>query len=79
MPRKIELIWDFFGDDSEGTARHHAVHLEEFMRKENKPFLKIDIRLMDVSDALASITIDEELVVFVRDRLKPHRARLVEV
>lgn len=30
----IRLIWDFFGPDAPGLARHHAIHLREFMERD---------------------------------------------
>ena len=35
MEKKAKLIWEFFGEDGLETAKHHAIHLEEFAQKEN--------------------------------------------
>ena len=29
--RKLKLIWDFKGPDSEKTAAHHLIHLDEYV------------------------------------------------
>ncbi|MDA7803094.1 hypothetical protein N8987_00775 [Crocinitomix sp.] len=74
MNRKIRLIWDFYGESAEGTAKHHVIHLKEFMEKENLSFFNEGIDSKGELHALAYITIEEENVKAVRDALKPHRA-----
>ena len=40
MENKIRLVWDFRGEDALKTAEHQLIHLVEFMKKENIPFLE---------------------------------------
>lgn len=74
MNRKIRLIWDFYGDTAEGTAKHHVVHLEEFMERSKLPFYNQGISTEGELHALAYITVDEKDIIPLRDALKPNRA-----
>ena len=38
----IRYIWDFRGRDAEATARHHAVHLGQFLEN-NLPALEAEV------------------------------------
>jgi hypothetical protein len=76
--RKIKLVWDFFGQTSEGTAKHHVIHLSEFMEKNQLNLLDSGIRSMEEFHHLAFITVNEADVKIIRDALKPHRAFVVE-
>ena len=35
MKNKIKLIWKFSGPDADHIAKHHLVHLKEYIEKEN--------------------------------------------
>lgn len=74
MNRKIRLVWDFYGDLAEGTAKHHLIHLEEFMKRETLAFYNQGISTEAELHALAFITVDEKDVIPLRDTLKPNRA-----
>ena len=78
MNRKIKIIWDFHGNSADGTAKHHLVHLREFMQKNNLELLDSGVRSAEDFHHLAFITIREQDVKVVRDALKPHRALVVE-
>lgn len=74
MNRKIRLIWDFYGETAEGTAKHHVIHLEEFMQREKCTYYNQGIDTKADLHALAYITVDEKDVTMLRDALKPNRA-----
>lgn len=74
MNRKIRLIWDFHGESAEGTAKHHVIHLKEFMAKEELAYFNEGIGSNGELHALAYITVQEENIKEIRDALKPHRA-----
>lgn len=76
MEDRIKLIWDFHGPDSQKTAEHHVVHLNQFavFKKLNKPVTGVE----NVSEIhnLAFMVVDKERMTEVRDALKPHRGTL---
>ena len=76
MSRKIKLIWDFIGEDSFETAKHHCKHLQEFAEKEKLTYHKIDVVKLNDFKAIAFITVDEVDMLTFRDALKPHRGEL---
>ena len=76
MSRKIKLIWDFFGEDSLATAKHHCVHLKEFAEKEQLSFYEIDSVSETKMKAIAYMIVDETNMKIFRDTLKPHRGTL---
>jgi len=74
MNRKIKLVWDFYGGDAEGTAKHHVIHLEQFMEREKLSYIKTGIESNEDFHCLAFITVNEKDVVVLRDSLRPNRA-----
>lgn len=75
--RKLKLIWDFYGIDAEGTAKHHAIHLEEFAKKENISY-RAGFKKESNDYSLAYIIVKEENMILVRDALIPQRGELYE-
>ena len=78
MTRKIKLIWDFRGLDSEKTAQHHEIHLKDYIKLEN---LQLNITGFEVKNEMHSIAfmvVQEEEMIAVRDILKPHRGEVYE-
>ncbi|MCX2838668.1 MULTISPECIES: hypothetical protein [Salinimicrobium] len=76
--RKLKLIWDFRGPDSEITAKHHAHHLQEFF---NNNALSINIlgsEKLSETHAIAFLVVTNDEMPAVRDALKPHRGQLYE-
>jgi len=78
MNRKIRLIWDFHGGDSQGTAEHHVRHLKQFMERENIDCHRFFVDSADDLHNMACMTVNEKDVVILRDSLKPNRALVVE-
>ena len=73
MEKRVRLIWDFFGPDAQNTAKHHEIHLKDFMVKENMPFFETAVT-QSGSNYQAELVVEERDVLTVRDALKPHRA-----
>lgn len=75
--KKIKLIWDFFGADAHETARHHAVHLAEFAKREKLEQVESGIEKQLEDQSLAYLTVLEKDMVLVRDALIPKRGEWV--
>ncbi|KAA3650933.1 MAG: hypothetical protein DWP98_03710 [Bacteroidetes bacterium] len=78
MSRKIKLIWDFYGDDAKHIAEHHVVHLKEFAMNKNFNFFAADFENINENQWIAFLVVEEENMIAVRDRLKPHRGQLTD-
>lgn len=75
MERQIKLIWDFRGPASLHTARHHEIHLKEFIRNKNIKNTEITgVETISEMHSLAFWVIPESSIPTYRDVLKPHRA-----
>ena len=78
MTRKIKLIWDFRGPDAAETAKHHAIHLADFIRKES---LTPDIsghQEFTEFHSIAFMVVDESNMIQIRDALLPHRGEVYQ-
>ena len=73
MEKPIQLIWDFRGQDALKTAEHQAIHLKEFIEKENHAIDKIGFEEINEIHAIAYIVVTTEQMRELRDVLKPHR------
>lgn len=76
MNRKIKLLWDFRGPAAKETAKHHAIHLKDFIKKEA---LTIDITgSKDLSEfhSVAFMVVEEPIMIQIRDALLPHRGEV---
>lgn len=74
--RKLKLIWDFYGPNSSHIAKHHEIHLKEYIQLE-----KLDIKITGVetlsnNHTIAFLVVDEDKMKPLRDALKPHRGQL---
>ncbi|RAR70209.1 hypothetical protein [Flavobacterium aciduliphilum] len=74
--RQIKLIWDFRGHTSLKTAEHHEIHLKEFILSEKIPVIHTGFESVNEFHALAFIVVREDLMLQLRDTLKPHRGEL---
>ena len=72
--KKIQLIWEFRGPDAEKTAEHHAIHLNEYIDKQDYPLKKVGSEAISESYAVATMVIMEKDMLEFRDSLKPQRA-----
>lgn len=89
MQRKIKLIWNFSGPDAEGTAKHHEIHIREFLEKNNFNHLITGIDYQQNPDSSrmvgtgyrawsAYLIVDEKDMILFRDALKPHKGEIAE-
>lgn len=77
MERDIKLIWDFRGPDSEQTARHHEIHLKEFIDKKDLSHFPITgAEVLNEMHSIAFWVIPESEIMNYRDLLRPHRAQV---
>lgn len=76
--KRIKLIWDFFGADAHETARHHAVHLDEFSKREKLEHTESGIEKQLDDQSLAYLIVQEKDMILVRDALIPKRGEWVE-
>ncbi|MEQ8908186.1 MAG: hypothetical protein RIC95_03270 [Vicingaceae bacterium] len=77
MQKKAKLIWEFFGEDGLETAKHHAIHLEEFAQKEQIQHYGCGTSEKDnLSEAF--LIVEQKDMITVRDALKPKRGEWVE-
>ncbi len=78
MKKKLKLIWDFRGPNASNTARHHEIHLKEYIISEKLAFNitgHLDINNMH---SIAYMVVANSEMKPVRDALKPHRGQLYE-
>lgn len=78
MKRKLKLIWDFRGSDSQKTAEHHCIHLKEFSAIEKLHFYEVNFSTLSEIHTIAFIIVDEVDMKIYRDALKPHRGEVAE-
>lgn len=78
MSRKVKLIWEFFGEDAEATANHHAIHLREYSEKQQLESFGIGTEKLADSSFIAYLKVSEENMITVRDSLRPKRGEWVE-
>jgi hypothetical protein len=76
MSRKIKLIWDFRGQEAENTAKHHEIHLIEYINSSKIPAYQTGNETFGELYSIAFVVVDEENMLLVRDALKPHRAEV---
>lgn len=77
MERDIKLIWDFRGPDAEQTARHHEIHLKEFIDKKDLSHFPITgAEVLNEMHSIAFWVIPESEIMNYRDLLRPHRAQV---
>ncbi len=74
--RMIKLLWDFRGPDASEIARHHAVHLSEFIKKEKLPIEVSGHRSLSEVHAVAYLVVEESMMIQIRDALRPHRGEI---
>ncbi|WP_298346605.1 hypothetical protein [uncultured Algibacter sp.] len=74
--RKLKLIWDFYGPNASKTAKHHEMHLKEYILLE-----KLDIKItgyetLSNNHTIAFLVVNEDKMKPLRDALKPHRGQV---
>ena len=74
MSKLIKLIWEFKGPNAQQTAKHHILHLKEYITIEKIKCLDIDI-VFNEFEATAFMIVNEEYMQKIRADLKPHRGQ----
>lgn len=74
--RKLKLIWDFRGPESEKTAEHHLIHLKEYIALEQLNITITGTEALSEMHNLAYLVVDESEMKPIRDALKPHRGQI---
>jgi len=76
MERQIKLIWDFRGPDALKTAEHQEIHLKEFIQLEHLPIDITGFEQINEFHCIAFMVVNDDLMLKLRDILKPHRGEL---
>jgi len=74
--QRIKLIWDFRGPDAFNTAKHHQIHLDEYVKNENIPNAESGFEQFSDFYSIAFLTVHKDNMIAVRDALKPHRGEV---
>jgi len=74
--RKIKLIWDFRGPGAVKTAEHHEEHLKEYIAIQNLPLNITGFTVISEMYATAWMVVTDDIMIPVRDALRPHRGEL---
>lgn len=75
MSKKIKLIWEFRGPAAEQTAKHHVIHLKEYMQIEKFDFTQADHTVLSEFSAIAFLITSEEYLQQLRADLKPNKGQ----
>lgn len=75
---KVKLIWDFRGPAAMHTAKHHCIHLKEFIALEKIHGEAIITEEFSEMHVAASMIVLHEDVPMMREKLKPHRGQAVK-
>ncbi|MBP2832300.1 hypothetical protein J8281_08885 [Aquimarina sp. U1-2] len=78
MERKLKLIWDFRGPVAQKTARHHEIHLKEYIMTKHLSCKITGCKDYNEMHSTAYLVVLESEMKSVRDALKPHRGQLFE-
>ncbi|MBT8262865.1 MAG: hypothetical protein KJO05_08585 [Bacteroidia bacterium] len=72
----IKLIWDFRGPNAAAIAKHHAIHLNEFIHSEKLQNSMSGTESISEMHHIAFMITEKELMQSLRERLKPNRGQL---
>ena len=75
--KRLKLIWDFRGIDALETAKHHEVHLNEFIKKDKLESSEAGYEEITDVHTIAFIIVLEKDMIAVRDALLPQRGEYV--
>ena len=76
MSRKIKLLWDFRGPAAKETAKHHAIHLKDFIKEEALPIDITGSNDLSKFHSVAFMVVEESSMIQIRDALLPHRGEV---
>lgn len=74
--RQIKLIWDFRGVSARNTAKHHEIHLKEYVLAHNMTLNITGCTEIHNMHSIAFLVVNESEMMTVRDTLRPHRAKV---
>lgn len=74
--RKLKLIWDFRGPNASKTAKHHEIHLKEYITLEHLNVTLTGCQNLSDMHTIAFLVVDEHDMKPLRDALKPHRGQV---
>jgi hypothetical protein len=74
--RKLKLIWDFYGPNASHIAKHHEIHLKEYIQLEKLDIKVTGFETLSNTHTIAFLVVDEDKMKPLRDALKPHRGQL---
>ncbi len=63
------------GPNSKETAKHHILHLEEYLNMEQIKDAEVGVEDYGVLQSNAYLIVDENYMTELRNRLKPHRGQ----
>lgn len=76
MQKRIKLIWDFRGPTAAATAKHHEIHLREYIVAESLELNITGHQELSNAHSMAFMVVPEEQMILVRDALLPHRGEI---
>jgi hypothetical protein len=74
--RKLKLIWDFRGPDASKIAKHHEIHLKEYIKLQKLSIIITGIEVLNELHSIAYLVVNEADMKPIRDALKPHRGQV---
>jgi len=74
--RKLKLIWDFRGPESQKIAEHHLIHLKEYVSITNVNVSLTGVEALTEMHHIAFLVVQESEMKPLRDALKPHRGQV---
>ncbi|MGR7811819.1 hypothetical protein [Lacinutrix undariae] len=74
--RKLKLIWDFRGPNALLTAKHHDIHLKEYIAIEKLNITITGVETLSEMHTIAFLVVNEADMKPLRDALKPHRGQV---
>lgn len=74
--RKLKLIWDFRGPAALNTAKHHEIHLKDYIKIEKIACNITGFEPLSEMHSIAYMVVDESDMKPIRDALKPHRGQV---
>lgn len=74
--RKLKLIWDFRGPDALQIAKHHEIHLKDYISAEKLNIKITGIEQLSEIHSIAYLVVNENEMKPIRDALKPHRGQV---
>ena len=70
---KVKLVWNFNGEDSLRTAKHHLIHLKEYCKTERIDVFEFGAEEKNQFSSYSYLIIRDELVKKISGILKPHQ------